>query len=93
MVILVLVLLVGCGGPSIEDLQAVDYSPVPGGDLVVSTPEKHGLDPMLLAELYSNAAELETIYGLLVVKDGELIAEDYFHVGSVEAEGPSAIGS
>jgi CubicO group peptidase (beta-lactamase class C family) len=39
---------------------------------------------MLVAELYLNAAELETIYSLLVVKDGELIAEDYFNVGSVE---------
>jgi CubicO group peptidase (beta-lactamase class C family) len=84
MAILVLVLLAGCGSPSMEDLAAVDYAPVPGGDLVVSTPEKHGLDPMLLSEFYLNAAELETIYGLLVVKDGELVAEDYFNAGSVE---------
>lgn len=84
MAILVLILAVGCGGPSMEDLETVDYAPVPGGDLVGSTPEEHGVDPMLLAELYLNAAELETIYGLLVVKDGELIAEDYFNVGSVE---------
>ena len=84
MAILVLVLAVGCGGPSMEDLEAVDYAPVPGGDFVGSTPEKHGLDPMLLAEIYLKAAELETIYSLLVVKDGELIAEDYFNIGSVE---------
>jgi CubicO group peptidase (beta-lactamase class C family) len=39
---------------------------------------------MLVAELYSNAAELETLYGLLVVKNGLLIAEAYFNNASVE---------
>jgi CubicO group peptidase (beta-lactamase class C family) len=38
---------------------------------------------MLVAELYYNAAELETIYSLLVIKDGYLIAEDYFNEGSI----------
>jgi CubicO group peptidase (beta-lactamase class C family) len=39
---------------------------------------------MLVAELYYNAAELETLYGLLVIKNGHLIAEKYFNEGSVE---------
>ncbi|GAH71804.1 unnamed protein product, partial [marine sediment metagenome] len=39
---------------------------------------------MLVAELYYNAAELETIYSLLVIKNGYLIAEDYFNEGSVD---------
>jgi len=39
---------------------------------------------MLVAELYYNAAKLETIYGLLVIKNGHLIAERYFNKGSVE---------
>jgi CubicO group peptidase (beta-lactamase class C family) len=39
---------------------------------------------MLVAEMYHNAAELETIYSLLVVKNGYLIAEDYFNEGSVD---------
>ena len=82
--ILSLALLVGCSSPSIEELEAVDYAPLPGEDWQVSKPAEHGLDPMLLAELYLDAAELETLYGLLVVKDGQLIAEDYFNVGSVE---------
>jgi hypothetical protein len=38
---------------------------------------------MLVAELYRNAAELETLYGLLVVKNGHLIAEKYFNQGAV----------
>ncbi|MFA9405942.1 MAG: serine hydrolase domain-containing protein, partial [Anaerolineales bacterium] len=53
-------------------------------DWVVSTPAEQGLDPMLVAELYLNAAELETLYGLLVIKNGHLIAEGYFNEGSVE---------
>ena len=80
--ILILSILVGCG-PSTEDLEAVDYTPLPGDDWQVSTPIAEGLDPMLVAELYHNATELETIYGLLVVKEGHLIAEDYFNKGSM----------
>jgi CubicO group peptidase (beta-lactamase class C family) len=82
-VILVLSMLVGCG-PSAEDLEAVEYTPLPGDDWKISTPEEQGLDPMLVAELYYNAAELETLYGLLVIKNGYLIAEGYFNEGSVE---------
>jgi CubicO group peptidase (beta-lactamase class C family) len=75
--------LVGCG-PSAEALQAVDYTPLAGEDWMVSTPAEQGLDPRLVAELYLNAAELERLYGLLVVKNGHLIAEKYFNEGSVE---------
>jgi hypothetical protein len=82
-VILILSMLVGCG-PRTEDLEAVEYTPLPGDDWEVSTPAEQGLDPMLVAELYHNAAELETLYGLLVVKNGHLIAEGYFNEGSVE---------
>ena len=80
--VLIFVALVGCGR-STEELEAVDYTPLPGDDWEVSTPEEQGLDRMLVAELYHNADELETLYGLLVVKNGYLIAEDYFNEGSV----------
>jgi CubicO group peptidase (beta-lactamase class C family) len=85
-VTLILSMLVGCGpsGPSTEDLLAVEYTPLPGDDWKVSTPAEQGLDPMLVAKLYYNADKLETIYSLLVVKNGYLIAEDYFNEGSVE---------
>ncbi|MGD2078981.1 MAG: serine hydrolase [Chloroflexota bacterium] len=84
--ILILILLAGCdsSAPSAEELESVDYRPLSGDDWQVSTPAEQGLDPMLLAELYQEAAELETLYGLLVVKNGHLIAEDYFNAGSVE---------
>jgi CubicO group peptidase (beta-lactamase class C family) len=82
-VLLILSMLVGCG-PSTEDLKAVDYTPLTGDDWKVSTPAEQGLDPMLVAELYHNAAELETLYGLLIIKNGYLIAEKYFNEGAVD---------
>ena len=81
--ILILSMLSGCG-PSTEDLEAVDYTPLPGDDWEVSTPAEQGIDPKLVAELYYKAAELETLYGLLVIKNGQLIAEEYFNGGSVD---------
>jgi len=82
-VLLVMLALPG-SGPSIEDLLAVNYTPLPGDDWEISTPSEQGLDPMFVAELYYNAAKLETIYSLLVIKNGYLIAEDYFNEGSVD---------
>jgi len=84
-VLLTLWLLAGCGF-SARDLEAVDFTPLAGDDWKVSTPAGQGLDPRLVAELYHNAAELETLYGLLVVRNGYLIAEGYFDGGSVEQE-------
>jgi len=80
---LILPMLAGCG-PGIEDLAAIDYTPLSRDDWKVSTPEAQGLDPMLVAEMYYDAAELETIYGLLVIKNGHLVAEEYFNEGSVD---------
>ena len=53
-------------------------------DWQTSTPVAEGVDPDLVAELYFEAAELETLYGLPVVKNDKLIAEDYFNEGSIE---------
>ena len=73
-VILVFSILFGYG-TSTKELEAADYTPLPGYGWAVSTPEKQGLDPML----YFNATKLETLYGLLVIKNGHLIAEGYFN--------------
>jgi len=85
-VILVLAMLPSCipHGPSAAELSAVDYTPLPSDDWEISMPAEQGLDPLLVAELYYNAAELETIYSLLVIKDGYLIAEKYFNDGAVD---------
>jgi CubicO group peptidase (beta-lactamase class C family) len=42
------------------------------------------LEPTLVAELYRDASEMEKLYGLLVVKNGYLIAEGYFNQASFE---------
>jgi CubicO group peptidase (beta-lactamase class C family) len=81
--ILVSVGLLGCG-PSTLDLEAVDYTPLPGDDWEVSTPAEQGLDPILVAEMYFNATDMDTIYSLLVIKNGYLIAEEYFNEGSAD---------
>jgi len=85
-IVIALSMLVGCGpsGPSIEALETVDYTPLPIDDWEMSTPAEQELDPMLVAEMYYNAAKLETIYSLLVIKNGYLVAERYFNEGSVE---------
>jgi CubicO group peptidase (beta-lactamase class C family) len=78
----ILSLLVGCG-PRTESPQALDYTPLRRDDWKVSTPAEQGLDPELVAELYRNAAELDTLYGLLVIRNGYLIAEGYFNFASI----------
>ena len=88
--VLILAILPGCNsnnlfdsGLSAEELAAVDYTPQQRDDWDVSTPEEQGVDPDGLAELYYDAAQFETLYSLLIVKDGYLIAEKYFNSGSV----------
>lgn len=63
---------------------SVDISAVERDDWEISTPGEQGLDPQLVAEMYQKAEELETIYSLLVVKNGYLVAEKYFNKGSIE---------
>ena len=82
-VIIILSMLIGCG-PSTRELETVDYAPLPGSGWEVSAPEEQGLDPMVVAELYLNAAETETLYGLLIIQNRQLIAEKYFNEGSVD---------
>ena len=83
-VILILsTLLTGCG-PSSRDLVAVEYAPLESDDWEVSTPKEQGLDPNLVGQLHLNAAKHKTLYGLLVIKNGYLIAEGYFNGGEVD---------
>ncbi len=81
--ILILSTLVACG-PSTEDLNSIDYTPLVRDDWPVSTPAEQGLDPRLVAQMYLDATEQETLYSLLVIKNGYLVAEEYFNAGSVE---------
>ena len=70
--------------PTTEELQSVNYTPLIRDDWKTSTPEEQGLDPVLVAELYNDAAHMETLYGLLVIKNDYLIAEGYFNGASIE---------
>ncbi len=70
--------------PDIRELKSVVYTPEIRDDWKTSTPGKQGLDPMLVAELYNDAAHMQTLYSLLVIKNGYLIAEGYFNGASVE---------
>ena len=70
--------------PTPDELREVGYTPLSESDWMMSTPEEQGLDPALVAELYLDAAHLETLYSLLVVKNGKLVAEGYFNKGSVD---------
>ena len=62
-----------------DETAPINYAPRTSGDWKVSSPQEEDLDPQLLDELYVNAADLETLYSLIVVKNGSLIAEDYFN--------------
>ena len=84
-VILMVSVLVGCSSCcSLQNLEAIEYAPLSGDDWEVSTPAEQGLDPTLVARLYCNAVSLETVYSVLVVKNGLLIAEDYFNGASID---------
>ena len=93
--ILLLTLLAGCESSS-ENLNENDgnntgeaeaaeipaYLPLPRDDWETSTPQEQGLDPDLIEDLYDEAEDLDTLYALLVIKNGYLISEEYFNGGS-----------
>ena len=81
--ILIPTMLVGCD-PLTKELKAVEYATLTGDEWKVSIPAEQGLDMMFATEVGYNVANLETIYGLLVIKNSNLIAERYFNKGSVE---------
>jgi len=67
-----------------QELQTVDYAPRAADDWPVSTPAAQGLDPLLVAEPYLEVTGLPDIYGLVVVKNGYLVAEKYFNRATIE---------
>jgi CubicO group peptidase (beta-lactamase class C family) len=87
-VIALISMLTGCDASNEEEVPAntasVEYEPLPGDDWNLSTPAEQGLDPDLVAALYEDAAELETLYSLLIIKNDYLVAEAYFNEGTVD---------
>ncbi len=79
----ILTTLVACSSSS-ADINSIDYKPLDRADWPVSTPVEQGLDSNLVAKMYVNATELNTLYSLLVIKNGYLVAEDYFNEGVID---------
>lgn len=80
-------LAAGCRTPCTEkELAAVDYAPAVRPDWEVSSPEREGLDSALVAQLYCRAARLQTTRSVLLIKNGRLIAEAYFHGGAIDTK-------
>ena len=70
--------------PSASELEGVHFAPVERAGFPVSTPEAEGLDPTLVAEMYRDAEALPRLFSLLVVMNGELVAEGYFNEGNID---------
>jgi CubicO group peptidase (beta-lactamase class C family) len=63
-----------------ESTESLSYAPVQNDDgWRISTPAEQGLDPKSVANAYREASKISTIYSLLIVKNGSLVAEKYFH--------------
>jgi CubicO group peptidase (beta-lactamase class C family) len=81
---LLLVLMVACCFSGCLTGVEIDYVPLEREDWPVSSPEEQDLDPGLVDHLYRDAEGLDTLYGLLVIKNGYLVAEKYFNGGSID---------
>lgn len=66
------------------------YTPLELDDWEVSSPEEQGLDSALVKEMYNEAEKIDHLYGLLIVKDGYLVAEHYFNGKNVNTARPIA---
>lgn len=63
----------------VADAGDIDQAPLSGDGWQVSTPEEQGLDPDLIESIYKKAGKLDTLYGMIVIKNGYLVAEKYFN--------------
>ena len=66
------------------------YAPLELGDWEVSTPGDQGLDTVPVNEMYQTASQIGHLYGLIIAKDGYLVAEHYFNGKNVNTALPIA---
>lgn len=74
-------------------VRPIIYTPLELDDWPVSTPLEQGLDPDLFRTLYRNALRINYfnhIYSVLVIKNGYLIAENYYNGKTVDDAKPTA---
>jgi CubicO group peptidase (beta-lactamase class C family) len=70
----------GIAPPGPEPAESITYQPVDREDgWSISTPAEQGLDPRVVSRAFSEAGELGQIRSLLIVKNGYLVAEEYFN--------------
>lgn len=91
-VILILILIgpAGCTTREVVEDDSGNYQPLVLADWNVSTPAEQGLDPGVVLSAYQRAQNLSNIYSLLIVKNGYLVAENYFHGQSHNVPNPTA---
>lgn len=81
-IVLLCLCLAACGGSDNAEQRgntAVNWQPAAGSDWAVSTAAAEGMDAGKLATAFSDAANLSPMYALLVVRNGKLIGEAYYH--------------
>lgn len=75
--------LAGCGGSDNDNAVSgggnVNWQPTAGNDWGISTAAAEGLDADRLTTAFNDAANLAPMYALLVVRNGKLVAEAYYH--------------
>jgi CubicO group peptidase (beta-lactamase class C family) len=80
--LILLLILTACKtAPSrVETTDSISYEPLEeDGWWRISTPAEQGLDPKNVSKAYREAGNIKTIYSLLIVKNGYLVAEQYFN--------------
>ena len=81
------ILAAACTVPGDEPF---NFSPLVLDDWEVSTPQAEGLNPDLVRTTYQKASNLSSIYSLLIIKNGHLVAEKYFNGQSYKIANPTA---
>jgi CubicO group peptidase (beta-lactamase class C family) len=88
--ILILIRLAACSTREVVEDDPNNYQPLVLADWNVSTPEAQGLNPGLVLSAYRNANNLSNIYSFLIIKNGFLVAEKYFHGQAHNIPNPTA---
>jgi CubicO group peptidase (beta-lactamase class C family) len=74
--------LAACGGSdnsADRSTTTVNWQPAAGADWPISSARAEGMDETRLTLAYNDAANLSPMYAMLVVRNGNLIAEAYYH--------------
>lgn len=82
--------LVACLSSVCGEAAEPDYVPRSEGEWEISSVEAEGLPTSAVDALYRKAESLATLYSLLIVKNGKLVAERYFNGQNMTSVNPIA---